>query len=229
VSSSKPSPLVVSGDSGTGKSSLLANWSLRHAAHHPEDIVISHFVGCTPASTGYQNIIQRIMTDLEDVTGVKEARPQAENLTTEWPTWIERVLKKAQRHRLVLVIDALDALDERDKAHDLIWLPFSFATNVRVVLSASSGQCLNVLKRRGYDILDVRPMEEGERIAFLRMYLNWNSKKLSDKQEFTIAAAKQTSNPRFLKILLEVRRDKDKRQGEREAERKRGRDRERPG
>ena len=40
-------------------------------------------------------------------------------------------------------------------------------------------------------------------MAFLRLHLNWHSKRLSDKQEYAVSAAKQTANPRFLKILLE--------------------------
>ncbi len=60
------------------------------------------------------------------------------------------MLKKAQRHRLVLVIDGLDALDEREKAHELIWLPFSFPQCMRVVLSVSAGgPCAHAIKRRG--------------------------------------------------------------------------------
>ncbi len=41
---------------------------------------------------------------------------------------------------------------------------------------------LNFSLQYSYDMLEVRALEEGERIAFLRMQLNWNSKKLSDKQ-----------------------------------------------
>jgi hypothetical protein len=46
-------------------------------------------------------------------------------------------------------------------------------------------------------------LEEAERISFVRMNLNLNSKKLSEKQEFKIAAGSQTGNPRFLKTLIE--------------------------
>lgn len=35
-------PLVILGESGIGKSALLANWALRYRAQHPEDLVITH-------------------------------------------------------------------------------------------------------------------------------------------------------------------------------------------
>jgi len=47
------------------------------------------------------------------------------------------------------------------------------------------------------------PLEEAERISFIRQYLNLNSKKLNEKQEFKIAKNPQASNPRYLKTLLE--------------------------
>src|SRR5690554_5420606 len=47
------------------------------------------------------------------------------------------------------------------------------------------------------------PLEEAERISFIRMNLNLNSKKLNEKQEFRIAAGPQSGNPRYLKTLLE--------------------------
>jgi len=46
-------------------------------------------------------------------------------------------------------------------------------------------------------------MQEGERKAFLRMYLSKRSKKLLEKQEIKIAEAPQSGNPRFLQVLLE--------------------------
>jgi hypothetical protein len=46
-------------------------------------------------------------------------------------------------------------------------------------------------------------VQEGERKAFLRMYLSKGSKKLSEKQELKIAEAVQAGNPRFLQVLLD--------------------------
>jgi hypothetical protein len=46
-------PLVVVGESGIGKSALLANWVLHHRREHPEDVVLAHFVGVSPGSGGW--------------------------------------------------------------------------------------------------------------------------------------------------------------------------------
>lgn len=44
-------PLVVLGESGGGKSALLANWIWRHRQAHPDDHVIAHFVGASAYSS----------------------------------------------------------------------------------------------------------------------------------------------------------------------------------
>jgi hypothetical protein len=55
---------VVVGESGMGKSALLANWSNRYQQHHPESLLITHFVGCSPASSNYSGLITRVMREL---------------------------------------------------------------------------------------------------------------------------------------------------------------------
>src|SRR5688572_29735537 len=40
-------PLVVTGDSGAGKSALLAHWSERYRLDNPDRFIITHYVGAT--------------------------------------------------------------------------------------------------------------------------------------------------------------------------------------
>ena len=46
-------PLVILGESGSGKSALLANWALRFREEHPNEFVLMHFIGAT---SGLKNI-----------------------------------------------------------------------------------------------------------------------------------------------------------------------------
>jgi len=43
---------------------------------------------------------------------------------------------------------------------------------------------LDMLKKRNYEMLEIRSIAEGERTSFIRQYLNVSSKKLSEGQEF---------------------------------------------
>lgn len=51
-----------------GKSALLANWSNRYNQHHPENLMITHFVGCSPASSNYGDLVTRVMRELLALT-----------------------------------------------------------------------------------------------------------------------------------------------------------------
>ena len=46
-------PLVIYGESGGGKSALLANWIVRWQETHPADVIIQHYIGKTPDSADH--------------------------------------------------------------------------------------------------------------------------------------------------------------------------------
>lgn len=79
VSEENEAPLVVVGNPGSGKSALLANWLLRHKVfyfscmsrytfqeHHPEDVIVAHYIGCSPASTNYISLLIRITNQVKN-------------------------------------------------------------------------------------------------------------------------------------------------------------------
>eukprot|EP01125_Pyxidicula_operculata_P008164 TRINITY_DN275_c3_g1_i1.p1 TRINITY_DN275_c3_g1~~TRINITY_DN275_c3_g1_i1.p1 ORF type:complete len:1833 (-),score=537.60 TRINITY_DN275_c3_g1_i1:60-5486(-) len=201
-------PVVVAGDAGSGKSALLANWAARYREHHPEDILVSIFVGCSASSTHYARLLHRIMVELVDIFGLPgndvpdEGNTQA--IVSEFPRWLDHVMSGVgKQQRLIFIIDGISALDKRESAMDLVWLPNSFPKNVRPIISSSSGPCLEAIKRRNYPLIQMEPLEEGDRKAFIRMHLNRVSKKLTEQQELKVAENDKTSNARFLRVLLD--------------------------
>eukprot|EP01127_Copromyxa_protea_P018631 TRINITY_DN5905_c0_g1_i1.p1 TRINITY_DN5905_c0_g1~~TRINITY_DN5905_c0_g1_i1.p1 ORF type:complete len:1833 (+),score=344.13 TRINITY_DN5905_c0_g1_i1:770-5500(+) len=201
-------PIVVLGEPGIGKSALVANWVARYVSHHPEDIVVSIYVGCSIASLLYPHLLYRIMIELADTLDINTDNiPNMEDTTSivsSFPSWIERTMNSAgKNHRLVLVIDGLDGLDHKENAMDLVWLPLSFPKNVKVIVSCSPGECYDSLKRREYPLIQLLPLEEGERKAFIRSYLNKVSKKLTETQELRVAGESHCANPRFLRVMLD--------------------------
>jgi len=201
-------PLVITGPPGSGKSALLANWSHRYVDHHPEDIVITIFIGCSSSSSHYTLLLHRIMVGLVDQLDVRSIEvpdpdsPKA--VISEFPRFLEKVMGTyGKNQKLVLVIDGLSSLDKRQNAMDLVWLPNTFPKNVKLVLSSSAGDCMEALERREYKTIHLEPLEEGERKTFIRMYLKKISKKLTDAQELKVAASAYTANPRYLRTLLD--------------------------
>jgi len=134
-------PLIVEGEIGTGKSALLANWASRYSDHHPEDIVVTIFVGCSPSSSQYHTLLYRILEEIKDFLSISDDLPPEDNtkiIITEFPRWLDRVMSTHGRnHRLVILIDSISSLDPRENAKDLVWLPNQFPRNVRVIISSS--------------------------------------------------------------------------------------------
>src|SRR5262249_27259729 len=67
--------LVVLGESGVGKSALLANWAEHYRQCNPENVLLSHFIGASPDSADWVAIVRRILQALNRVWGTNEEIP----------------------------------------------------------------------------------------------------------------------------------------------------------
>ena len=198
---SEDPPLVVLGESGVGKSALLANWVRRYRQARPDVFVLVHFIGSTPQSADYTAILQRIMGELKRHYDLPQEIPgTAEELRAAFPNWLSMAVVKDS---FVLVLDALNQLEDRDNAPDLVWLPEFFPPEVRVVLSTLPGRALDALQQRGWPTFTVAGLHAEERKQVIREYLWQYRKRLSEERVERIAAAEQTANPLFLRALLE--------------------------
>jgi len=198
-------PMIVKGQSGIGKSAVLANWIKRYKSHHPEVVVIEHWIGSTASSNNYLNILRRIMDEIQNFLkdSTDDIPTESKELEKVFAQWLEKTLTRNQLNKVVIIIDGLDNLDDSGNAHTLLWLPQQFPICARIVLSMSDSRPLEMCNKRGYPVLEINPLEEGERASFIRQYLDTHSKKLTEQQEFKIARCKQAENPRYLKTLLE--------------------------
>ncbi|KAN0023190.1 hypothetical protein ACTFIU_011353 [Dictyostelium citrinum] len=67
LSSLKNKPVfLIQGESGSGKSSLMSNWLKQHKEQHPEDLIVSHWIGASPSSNKFTSILIRIMNEIKN-------------------------------------------------------------------------------------------------------------------------------------------------------------------
>jgi len=195
------SPLVVVGDSGSGKSALLANWVRRHREAHPEDVAIQHYIGATGPSSDWTELVRRILGELRQRWPDLEPPPvHSADLRSALASTLERV---ANRAPVVLVLDALNQLEDRDAALDLAWLPEALPPGIRLLVSTLEGRPLDAVRRRGWAELAVEPLAEAERTDLIARYLAQYRKALSPERAARIAAAPASANPLYLRALLE--------------------------
>ena len=198
---SEDPPLVLTGESGAGKSALIANWAIRYRVENPSVFLLIHFIGGTPESTDYVRILARIMGELKrrfDLPG--EIPTEVSELCRQFPNWLSMASVKG---KLVLVLDGLNQLDNRNNAPELGWLPEFFPPNIRVIFSTLPGPSLDALKRREYPLHQVAPLNEEERKKLIADYLWQYRKRLSESQTNLIIRSIQTENPLYLRVLLD--------------------------
>ena len=193
-------PLVIAGESGGGKSALVANWTHKWSEQHPETPVLVHFIGAAPDSANWMAMLRRLLGEFQRKFGIQiEIPDQPDALRMAFANALHMV---AARGRLVLALDALNQIEDRDGAPDLVWLPPVIPANVRLVVSTLPGRPWEELKKRGWPVMTVEPLTVPEREELIDKYLKRYAKALSPEPARRIAAAPQTGNGLYLSTLL---------------------------
>ncbi len=204
VLSSDAPALVVCGPSGSGKSALLSSWALATSQQHPEILLLTRFVTATPDSARWEDMVRRFLDELLRAagTGSEAANGKAALLVA-----FTNALKRASINRTVLiVVDAIDQLEERDGARELAWLPLTLPSRVKVVLSTLSGPTLEAARRRQWPLLEMSPLDKRRKEKMVGEWLSRFSKRLNDRHLRRLVDAPQTASPLFLRTVLEEAR-----------------------
>lgn len=194
-------PLLVIGESGIGKSALLANWEMRYRQQHPDEMVLLHFIGATATSGDWAAMLRRIMAEMQEHFTLEGTIPEDENqLRRAFAQWLQ---KAGARGRVVLVLDALNQLEDKQGAQELTWLPEQLPANVNVIASALPGKALQAAQARGWQTLCIPALDPLEREQLIHAYLAQFSKQLSEDQVRCIAGDALSGSPLALRILLD--------------------------
>ena len=133
-------PLLIKGDSGTGKSALLANWLHRREHNYTsrtDEFIFWHAVGCSRPSLNVNHLLRRLISGLKVRFELARQIPRAqERLSWELPRFLDLASKKG---KIVIIIDGIHQLKTNDGLEDnLSWLPLELPPNVRMILSVTA-------------------------------------------------------------------------------------------
>ena len=203
--------ILITGESGSGKSALIANWIEAHQQNHPEDVVYAHHLGCTNDA----NAIRPLLARLIDTASIQllEAGVITEALAVpeDWWELVARVAETLQslgrwceQHgkRWIWVLDGLDRLDADDQSA-LPWLPQNLPAGVQVVASALACPARSILTERHYTTLTIEPLAAAEQEQLIQRYLKRYTKELDAGLRQQIIEHHLAGSPLFLKVLLE--------------------------
>jgi len=214
-------PCLVTGPSGAGKSAAMARFVRSYTDSHPKAFVIPHFVGASPGSTNLRHMLRRFCLMLQQRFALKdEMKDDVEALIALFRRTLERVPGGG---RVVLVIDALDQLEETDNAYRLHWLPLELPARVKIVASCQDasgspappslppghpggGQrdtVLEVFRHRPRHEIVVGPLTSEERLQIIREVPLLSAKRFDAQQVKLLQNNPATTNPLFLLVALE--------------------------
>ena len=195
-------PLMLTGNPGSGKSALLASWARSWRERHPDQLVVEHYVGASPDSTNWEQMLVRIMTALKGHFNIPHDLPtELSGLRSRFADFLNMATAQG---RWVLLVDGLDRLEDRDNALDLLWLPDAMLLpSLRVLLSSLPGRPLDAARARKWPTMELEELDHVERERFITEYLALYRKRLDSPRLARIADAEQAANPAFLQTLLE--------------------------
>jgi hypothetical protein len=208
-------PLVIYGDSGCGKTALLARAFQEIPA---EKNPIIHFIGVTPRSSNLGSLLRTLCQELRGRHAIAEAlSSDVRELVQEFRKNLEEA---TAQQPVILLLDALDQLSEADNGRQLFWIPFGqLPDHVKIVVSCLSdrdetdpvGQPYIALQRRRLPAenmlnLDALSLDEAKTLLFDRWLraagrtVNEAQRRLIEERLESVAACRQ---PLYLKLLFE--------------------------
>lgn len=189
-------PLIIGGESGLGKSALLAHWLNTYQQAHPKCFLIQHFTGVSGDATP-TTVLRRIMLEIKEHNQEQDEVPaKPEDIIKDFPLWLSKV---RSNDPLLLALDAINQIE----GDTLNWLPDYIPPNVTLIVSTLPGNQHDQLQQRDWQTYTVQSLDNERRKTLIQNYLESYRKSLSKEQTQTIANAPQCANPLFLITVLE--------------------------
>eukprot|EP01124_Arcella_intermedia_P017266 TRINITY_DN24045_c0_g1_i1.p1 TRINITY_DN24045_c0_g1~~TRINITY_DN24045_c0_g1_i1.p1 ORF type:complete len:1296 (-),score=313.27 TRINITY_DN24045_c0_g1_i1:36-3923(-) len=188
-------PLVVTGEPGIGKTAILSTFCDRIWKENRKDLLlVPQFVGASN-NTHYVQIQKFIMESVLEYFNLKDlytVPTDEDKIISEFPNY----LKIASDHgKLVLVLDGIENLYHQGSAFS--WLPYSFPSNVYVVISTNSQDIPD--KWSQFHINEL-PIDTANHIIDMR--LKKYSKTFSSEQKSLVLKSHFVKNPLYLQTFL---------------------------
>lgn len=203
--------ILITGESGAGKSALIANWLEAHQRSHPQDLVHAHHLGCTNDASAVRPLLGRLIDTASQLLLAEQPISEPIKVPQDWWELVFKVgevfallsaLCQKQKCRWILVLDGLDRLAEDDQ-QALPWIPTTLPPGIHIVASALDCPARSILHEREYLTQTIGPLGESEQQQLMERYLGRYTKQLESGLQKKILAHPLAGSPLFLKVLLE--------------------------
>lgn len=192
--------MVLTGESGIGKSSLIANWIHSHKNNKHYNFIY-YFVGNGGNDGNHNNILEFLINEIRK----KYLYDNNDDNIDNYKATLEKLYYQieAENTPLIIVIDAINQITDEDNAKLLNWLPIPHH-NTKILLSTlESDKSMSVFKNRCYPIFELTALNHSQRKQLIETYLGKFAKKLSQVQISRIVNDSQCENTLVLRTFLD--------------------------
>ncbi len=208
--------LVVHGQSGSGKSAVIAravkelkDEKIKSIESH-DPVIVQRYIGATPDSTNIRYLLIGICKDINNDYGESEFSAP-EKFKDLVKAFNERLELATEERPLSIFLDALDQLSKVEEALKLNWFPDKLPEHVKLCVSTlpKPYPCLSILEGKlpKENFLNLKPMLKNKGEAILNQWLNDDNRKLEDCQrEEVLNKFARCGMPLYLKLAFEEAR-----------------------
>ncbi|XP_078531008.1 putative tetratricopeptide repeat protein 41 [Lissotriton helveticus] len=176
--------LLLSGERGCGKSTLVAHWAKSFKLRHPDISVISYYVGSSSgAGDDVMSFMKHCITELRcqhfgTERGIFTFSEQTADVW-EFPLVVEAFFASINLQQCIVVLDGIDELSgvyglSTQKVKEFSWLPKTLPHNFKLILTTASSHLSfkSLAARSDVHVLKLAPeLDEGTRTRILQQHL----------------------------------------------------------
>lgn len=192
--------LVITGDSGMGKSALLADW-IRHNYKNDSFNIVYHFVGNSFAGSSYESVLRHLCDEIYDLYKMDKAHNRQDKLEDEAQRLVSELVNKQMP--LVVIVDGINQIIAPKDEKLLLWLPSANDKVKFIFTTLRDDTTMQTFERRGYEVLTLEALSDTQREHFAIEYLEQVGKHLDGQLLQRIIHDAKNCNTLVLRTLLD--------------------------
>lgn len=131
-------PVIIHGESGSGKTALMAQTAKSSSSWIPKSVLIVRYLGTSPMSSSIREVLFSICRQIWNIYNVPKG--SGIDLNTDFQfllSYFNALLWKinSSNKPLVIIFDSVDQLLPSDHAHTFNWLPTKTPPDVHILVS----------------------------------------------------------------------------------------------
>ena len=192
--------LVITGDSGMGKSALLADW-IRHNYKNDSFNLVYHFVGNSFVGSSYESVLHHLCDEIYDLYKIDKDPNRQEKPEDEAQRLVSELVNKQMP--LVVVVDGINQIIAPKDEKLLLWLPSANEKVKFIFTTLRDDTTMQTFERRGYEVLTLEALSDTQREHFAIEYLEQVGKHLDGQLLQRIIHDAKNCNTLVLRTLLD--------------------------